>query len=218
MASQVASTQESQGKKKTKKTEVTKTEAIANPGTGVKAVGAATNLKPPEEATSRPTAKTPSEKKETEGATSGAIAKIPPEKKEMGVKPKKRVRAPEAPHRQEREERPSTEPTNAPLERPDSTPGGANGGSQVQTEEPPRLFKPGGMAKYCRKLARKAAKKAKLEKGNQAVKALEEPGAKTSEEHKLKGGGRERRGYWRWVWRGTSYSYSPSKLERRRRF
>jgi hypothetical protein len=34
------------------------------------------------------------------------------------------------------------------------------------------------MAKYYRKLARKAAKKAKLEKGNQAVKAPEEPGAK----------------------------------------
>jgi hypothetical protein len=33
-----------------------KTESIANPGAGVKAVGAAANLKPPEEATSRPTA------------------------------------------------------------------------------------------------------------------------------------------------------------------
>jgi hypothetical protein len=139
---------------------------LANPGARVKAVGAAANLKPPEEATSKPTAKTPPEKKKTEGATSGVIAKTPPEKKEMGVKPKKKARASEAPHSQEREEGPSTEPTNPPLERPDSTPGGAKEGSQVQTEEPPRLFKPGGMAKYYRKLARKAAKKAKLEKGN----------------------------------------------------
>jgi hypothetical protein len=45
------------------------------------------------------------------------------------------------------------------------------------------------MANYYRKLARKAAKKAKLEKRNQAVKAPEEPGAKTSEEHKVEGGG-----------------------------
>jgi hypothetical protein len=45
------------------------------------------------------------------------------------------------------------------------------------------------MVKNYRKLARKAAKKAKLEKANQAVKAPEEPGAKTSEEHKVEGGG-----------------------------
>jgi hypothetical protein len=191
MASQVASTQESEGKKKTKKAEVTKTEAIANPGAGVKAVGAAANLKPSEEPTSRPTAKTPPEKKETEGATSGAIAKTPPVKKEMGVKPKKRARAPKAPQSQEKEEGPSLKPTNPPRESPDSTPGGAKEGSQVQTEELPRLFKPGGMAKYYRKLARKAAKKAKLKKGNQAVKASEEQGAKTSEEDKVEGRGEE---------------------------
>jgi hypothetical protein len=204
MASQVASTPESEGKKKTKKTEVTKTkvtktERIAKTRAGVKAVGTAANLKTPEEPMSRPSAKTPPEKKETEGATSGAIAKTPPEKKEMGVKPKKRARAPEAPQSQEREERPPTEPTNPPPKRPDSTPGGANEGSQVQTEEPPDLFKPGGMAKYYRKLERKAANKANLEKGNQLVKAPEEPGAKTSEEHKVEGRGRERRGDWRWV-------------------
>jgi hypothetical protein len=99
------------------------------------------------------------------------------------------VRAPEAPQSQEREEGPSTEPTNPPLESPDSTPRGAKEGSQGQTEEPPRLFKPGGMATYYRKLAQKAAKKAKLEKGNQAVKAPEEPGAKASDEHKVEGGG-----------------------------
>jgi hypothetical protein len=112
----------------------------------------------------------------------------------MGVNPKKRARAPEAPQSQEREEGPSTEPANPPLERPDSTPGGAKEGSQVQTEEPPRLLKQGGMAKYYRKLARKAAKKAKLEKGKQTVKAPEEPGAKTSEENKEErgGGGTER--------------------------
>jgi hypothetical protein len=204
------------------KMEVTKTEAMetktmAKTGAVVKAVGAAANLKPPEEALSGPTANTPPEK-ETEGATSRAIAKTPPEKNEMGVKPKKRARTRKAPQSQEREEGPATEPTNPPPERPDSTPGGAKEGSQVQTEEPPRIFKPGGMAKYYRKLARKAAKKAKLKKGNQAVKAPEEPGAKTSEEHKVEGGGRERRGDWRWVWRGTSYSYTPSKLERRRSF
>jgi hypothetical protein len=45
------------------------------------------------------------------------------------------------------------------------------------------------MAKYYRKLARKAAKKAKLEKENQAVKTPEKPGAKTSEEHKVERGG-----------------------------
>jgi hypothetical protein len=199
MASQVASTHDLKGNKKMKKTEVTKTEvtkteAIAKTGAGVKAVGAAANLKPPEEAMSGPTAKTPPEKKETEGATSGAITKTPPEKKEMSVKPKKRARAPKAPQSQEREEGPATEPTNPPPKRPDSTPGGAKEGSQVQTEKPPRLFKPGGMAKYYRKLAWKAAKKAKLEKENQAVKAPKEPGAKTSEEHKVEGGGRERRG------------------------
>jgi hypothetical protein len=44
----------------------------------VKAVGAAANLKPPEEATSRSTVKTPPEKKETEGATSGAISSKDP--------------------------------------------------------------------------------------------------------------------------------------------
>jgi hypothetical protein len=203
MASQVASTQELEGKKKMKDTEVTKTkvtkkevtkteametETMAKTGAGVKAVGAAANLEPPEEAMSGPTAKTPPEK-ETEGATSKAIAKTLPEKNEMGVKPKKRARAREAPQSQEREEGPATKPTNPPPKRPDSTPGGAKEGSQVQTEKPPRLFKPGGMAKYYRKLARKAAKKAKLEKGNQAVKAPEEPGAKTSEEHKVEGGG-----------------------------
>jgi hypothetical protein len=45
------------------------------------------------------------------------------------------------------------------------------------------------MAKFYRKLVRKAAKKAKLEKENQAVKAPKEPEAKTSEEHKVEGGG-----------------------------
>jgi hypothetical protein len=133
MASQVASIQELEGKKKTKKTEVTKTEVtktevtkteameietMAKTGAGVKAVGAAANLKPLEEAMSGPTAKIPPEK-ETEGATSGAIAKTPPEKNKMGVKPKKRARAREAPHSQEREEGPATEPTNPPPKRPD---------------------------------------------------------------------------------------------------
>jgi hypothetical protein len=66
---------------------------------------------------------------------------------------------------------------------------GNKGGITSSTEEPPRLFKPGGMAKYYRKLAR-TPKKAKLEKENQAVKAPEEPGAKTSEEHKVEGGGK----------------------------
>jgi hypothetical protein len=164
------------------------TKTMAKTGAGVKAVGAAANLKPSEEAMSGPTATTPP-KKETEGATRGAIAKTPPGKNEMGVKPKKRARAQEAPQSQEREEGPATEPTNLPPKRPDSTPGGAKEGSQVQTEEPPRLFKSGGMAKYYRKQARKAAKKAKLEKENHAVKAPEEPGAKTSEEHKVEGGG-----------------------------
>jgi hypothetical protein len=177
------------GQEKTKKTEVTKTEVtkteametetMAKTGARVKAVGAAANLKPPEEAMSGPTAKTTPEK-ETEGGTSGVIAKTPPEKNEMGVKPKKRARAREAPQSQEREEGPATEPTNPPPERPDSTPGGAKEGSQVQTEEPPRLFKPGGMAKYYRKLARKAAKKAKLERETRRQSWKGKPGGEGS--------------------------------------
>jgi hypothetical protein len=44
---EVASTQESEGKKKTKNTKVTKTEAIATPGAGVKAVSGRTSLAMP---------------------------------------------------------------------------------------------------------------------------------------------------------------------------
>jgi hypothetical protein len=112
-------------------------------------------------------------------------SKDPAGEERNGRETEERARAWEAPQSQKREEGPATEPTNPPPKRPDSTPGGAKEGSQVQTEEPPCLFKPGGMAKYYKKLARKA----KLEKGNQAVKAPEEPGAKTSEEHKVEGGG-----------------------------
>jgi hypothetical protein len=189
MASQVPSTLDSERRrKKKKKTGVTTKGAIANPESGVKTVGATPNLTPTEQATSGATGKTPPEKEETEGATSGATANTPPEKKKAGLKLKKRARAPEAPQSQEREEGPSTEPTNAPLKSRNSTPGGAKQGSQLQTEQPPWRFKPGGIDKYLRRLAQKESKKAKVEKGIQAVKAPEEPGAKTSEQHKVEGG------------------------------
>jgi hypothetical protein len=76
-------------------------EAIANPEAGVKAVGAAANLMPTEEATSRAATKTHPEK-ETKGATSGAREKTLLEKKKVGLKAKKRARASEAPHSQKR--------------------------------------------------------------------------------------------------------------------
>jgi hypothetical protein len=88
-----------------------------------------------------------------------------PEKNEAGLPQKKRTRAAKAPQSQEREEGPSTEPTNPPLKSRDSPPGGAKQGSQLQTEQAPRGFTPRGLDKYLRRLARKAAKKAKLEKG-----------------------------------------------------
>jgi hypothetical protein len=126
--------------------------------------GAGATATPTEEATSGATAKTPPEKKETEGATSGATAKTPPKKKEAGLPQKKRARAAEAPQSQEREEGLLTEPANPPLKSRNSPPGGAKQGSQLQTEQAPRGFTPRGLDKYLRRLARKAAKKAKLEK------------------------------------------------------
>jgi hypothetical protein len=192
MALQVASTWELEVKKNTKKTEVTKTavtktevtkteametETMAKTGAGVKAVGAAANLKPPEEAMSGPTPKTPLEK-DTEGALSGAIAKTPPEKNEMGVKPKKRARAREAPQSQEREEGPATEPTNPLPERPDSTPGGAKEGSQVQTEEPPRLFKPGGHGQVLQEASTEGGEKCKVGKGKPGGEGSRRAGGK----------------------------------------
>jgi hypothetical protein len=137
MASQLPATLDSERRKKMKKAIVTTTGAIAVPEAGVKRVGVTANLTPPEEATSGATAKIPPEKKETEGATSGATAKTLPEKKEAGLPQKKRARAAEAPQSQEREEGPSTEPTNSPLKSRNSPPGGAKQGSQLQTEQAP---------------------------------------------------------------------------------
>jgi hypothetical protein len=212
-------TLDSERRKKMKKATVTTTGAIAVPEAGVKGVGATANLTPPEEATSGATAKTPPEKKETEGATSGATAKTPPEKKEAGLPQKKRARAAEAPQSQEREEGPSTEPTNPPLKSRNSPPGGAKQGSQLQTEQAPRGFTPRGLDKYPRRLARKAAKKAKLEKGIQAVKAPGEPEAKASEQHKVEGGGEgTERGLEQVGVEGGGILISPTNLERRRRF
>jgi hypothetical protein len=153
----------------------TTTGAIAVPEAGVKAVGA--------------TAKTPPEKKETEGEKSGETVESPPKKKEAGLPQKKRTRAAEAPQSQEREEGPSTEPTNPPLKCQNSPTGGAKEGAQLPTEHAPRGFTPRGLDKYLRRQARKAAKKAKLEKGIHAEKAPGEPGAQTSEQHKVEGGG-----------------------------
>jgi hypothetical protein len=74
-----------------------------------------------------------------------------------------------------REKGPAKETTNAPLKRKNSPQGGAKQGSQLQTEQLPRMFKPGGMEKYFSRLARKASKKAKVETECQEVKAPEEP-------------------------------------------
>jgi hypothetical protein len=86
MASQVASTQELEGKKKTKKTEVTKmevtktevskteameTETMAKTGAGVKAVGAAANLKPSGGGHERTNSKEPSGKGDGRGDERG---------------------------------------------------------------------------------------------------------------------------------------------------
>jgi hypothetical protein len=157
-------------------------------GSGSESSGGGSESETPEGGHERTNSKDPSGEGDGRGDEQGD-SKDPAGEERNGRETEEKARASEAPKSQEREEGPATEPTNPLPKRPDSTPEGAKEGSQVQTKQPPRLFKPGSMAKYYRKLARKAAKKAKLEKENQAVKAPEEPGAKRSEEHKVEGRG-----------------------------
>jgi hypothetical protein len=53
-----------------------------------------------------------------------------------------------------------------PAQKPKLNTRGGKGGIKSPDGEPPRLFKPGGMAKYYRELEQRPAKTAKLEKGN----------------------------------------------------
>jgi hypothetical protein len=73
-----------------------------------------------------------------------------------------------------REKGPAKETTNAPLKSKNSPQGGAKQGSQLQTGQAPRGFKPGGIEKYLRRLAQKESD-AKVETGSQEVMAPEEP-------------------------------------------
>jgi hypothetical protein len=68
-----------------------------------------------------------------------------------------------------------------PAQKPKLNTRGGKAGVRASDGAATRRFKPGGIDKYLRRLARKASKKAKLEKGIQAVKAPEEPGSKTGE-------------------------------------